>query len=82
MSDWKRHELAGDEREQLLLDANDRCVAAVDLPGVPAGTPGRVAVANGFSWRRYRVRFENGVELAHLDARHIAPAPRRGRFGR
>ncbi len=38
-----------------------------DLPGVPAGTAGKIALANGFAWRRYWVRFANGVVLGHID---------------
>ena len=32
---------------------------------------GKVLLANGMNWRRYRVLFENGQELGHLDDRHI-----------
>ena len=45
----------------------DRVVAAEDLPGVPEGTPGRVIMVGGLTWIRYRVRFDNGVELGSLD---------------
>jgi hypothetical protein len=38
-----------------------------DLPGVPAGTPGKVSVANGFTWLRYWVRFNNGMVVGHVD---------------
>lgn len=48
-----------------------RVTAASDLPGVPAGTPGRVVMASGLEWIRYRVRFENGVELGSLDAKYL-----------
>ena len=44
------------------------------MPTFPAshqGTKGKVLVANGMNWRRYRILFENGTELGHLDARHI-----------
>jgi hypothetical protein len=43
-----------------------KVVAAVDLPGVPAGTPGRIVLEAGFRWFRYWVRFENGVELGSV----------------
>lgn len=46
---------------------NDTVKATVDLPGVPAGTEGRVKVINGFDWTRYWVFFDNGVELGQLD---------------
>lgn len=51
--------------------ARDKVVASVDLPGVPAGTRGRVIMRTGFSWIRYRVRFDNGLEVPWLDERHL-----------
>lgn len=57
----------------------DRVVAAEDRPGVPAGTPGRVVMVTGLSWIRYRVHFDNGVELSLLDGRYLNPAPARQR---
>ncbi len=45
----------------------DRVVATRDLPRVPAGTTGLVLVVQGVSWTRYRVRFDNGVELGLVD---------------
>ena len=56
-----------------------RSSATVDLPGVPTGTSGKVILANGFNWMRYRVRFENGAELADLDGRHLEPTGRTAR---
>ena len=53
----------------------DRVVAAEDRPGVPAGTRGRVVMVTGMSWIRYRVAFDNGVELSLLDGRYLKPAP-------
>jgi hypothetical protein len=41
--------------------------ATIDLPGVPEGTPGKVAMSNGITWKRYWVRFENGELLGHVD---------------
>ena len=52
----------------------DRVVAAEDLPGVPEGTPGVVVMVTGLSWIRYRVRFDNGLELNMLDARYLRRA--------
>jgi hypothetical protein len=52
----------------------DRVVAAEDRPGVPEGTPGTVVMVTGLSWIRYRVRFDNGVELNLLDGRYLRPA--------
>jgi len=48
------------------LRKREKVVAAVDLPGVPAGTPGRVVLEAGFRWFRYWVRFENGVEMGSV----------------
>ncbi|MEZ5144935.1 MAG: hypothetical protein R2726_20820 [Acidimicrobiales bacterium] len=41
---------------------HQKVVAAVDLPDVPAGTPGKVLMVNGLSWIRYHVLFDNGVK--------------------
>lgn len=49
-----------------------KVVAAVDLPGVPAGTPGKVFLVSGIDWIRYRVRFENGAEIGSLDRAVLA----------
>ncbi len=46
---------------------NDTVLATVDLPGVPAGTEGRIKLVNGFDWVRYWVFFDNGVDLGSLD---------------
>lgn len=53
------------------LERHEKVVANVDLPGVPAGTPGKVIVVGGLTWLRYRVLFDNGVEHGQLDGRHI-----------
>lgn len=41
--------------------------ATNDLPGVPKGTKGKVAMSNGVTWLRYWVRFENGELIGHVD---------------
>jgi len=48
-----------------------KVVAAVDLPGVPAGTFGKVWYAAGVTWIRYHVVFENGVELSNVDGHDL-----------
>ncbi len=48
-----------------------KVVAAVDLPGVPAGTPGKIWIVSGVTWIRYHVAFDNGGELANLDAAQL-----------
>jgi len=60
----------------------DRVLAAQDLPGVPEATPGRIVMVTGLSWIRYRVRFDNGVELNMLDARYLTPVDSRKRRAR
>lgn len=57
---------------------NDRVVAAVDLPGIPAGTPGRVKLINGFTWIRYWVSFENGREMGSLDRAQLTLVDKAG----
>ena len=48
-----------------------KVVAVVDLPGVPAGTFGKVWFVSGVTWIRYHVAFENGEELANVDGGDI-----------
>ncbi|MCY3648187.1 MAG: hypothetical protein F4Y99_01355 [Acidimicrobiaceae bacterium] len=38
-----------------------------ELPGVPRGTEGKVAMANGFTWNRYWVRLVDGRVVGHID---------------
>lgn len=38
-----------------------------DIRGYPAGSLGKVALANGFSWQRYWVRFTDGESVGHID---------------
>ena len=73
---WKPHALANPHADQIDLRIGDKVVANTDLDGVPAGTAGKVILANGFNWQRYRVLFENGVEHGDLDARQIAATGR------
>lgn len=79
MSQWTPHKLAGEPLDALVLKPGQRCRSKVDLPGVPAGTEGKVTVANGFSWLRYWVRFDNGVEVGSLDARQLELIPKKKR---
>ena len=63
---WKPHALSKPHDDQLDLRIGDRVQATVDLVDVrggrdvPSGTVGRVILANGFNWQRYRVLFDNG----------------------
>jgi hypothetical protein len=79
MQMWKPHALANPHEGQIDLRMGDRVRASVDLPGVASGTKGKVILANGFNWQRYRVLFENGVELGDLDHRNLEPLGRAAR---
>ena len=37
----------------------------------PRRSEGKVLLANGFNWQRYRVLFDNGAEVGDLDHRHL-----------
>lgn len=76
MTFWKPHALAKPHANQLDLRMGDRVVSTVDLHGVAAGTEGKVILANGFNWQRYRVLFVNGIEIGDLDQRNIEPTGR------
>ena len=76
MQFWKPHALAKPHEGQLDLRMGDRVRSTVDLPSVPAGTEGKVILANGFNWQRYRVLFDNGAEMGDLDHRHLEPIGR------
>jgi hypothetical protein len=76
MTYWKPHSLAVPHQGQLDLRIGDRVENFEELPGVPVGTAGKVILANGFNWQRYRVLFRNGVELGDLDHRHLTPTGR------
>ena len=76
MSPWKPHPLAGDARPQLDVPMGARVRTIVDLPDVPTGTEGKVILADGLAWRRYTVRFSNGVEHTFLDGRHLEAMPK------
>ncbi|MET0146185.1 MAG: hypothetical protein ABW328_15600 [Ilumatobacteraceae bacterium] len=76
MQFWKPHALAQPATDQLDLRTGDKVEAIIDLPGVAVGTTGKVILANGFNWQRYRVLFTDGTELGDLDQRHIEPIGR------
>ena len=76
MTTWKPHSLAKPHADQLDLRMGDRVRTTVEIPGVPVGTEGKVILANGFNWQRYRVLFSNGTELPDLDQRTIEPIGR------
>jgi hypothetical protein len=45
-----------------------------DIPGHPAGSTGKVAVANGFTWLRYWIRFSDGSTVGHVDHGSVVKA--------
>src|SRR5262249_34001504 len=53
-------------KDEQKFKRHEKVVAAVDLPGVPAGTKGKVQIVNGLAWIRYWVVFENGAEVGQL----------------
>jgi hypothetical protein len=55
---------------------NDKVRSIAAIHGVPVGTEGKVILANGFNWQRYRVLFDNGVEVGDLDGRQLEPIGR------
>ncbi|MDQ1404228.1 MAG: hypothetical protein QOG03_2544 [Actinomycetota bacterium] len=77
MPTWNAHSLADKTSDPLDLGKGDKVKASVDLPGVPAGTAGEVALANGFIWKRFWVRFDNGVTLGSLDSHQLEPVAAR-----
>ena len=70
---WKPHALANPHQNQLDLGMGDAVRSTVELTGVPVGSEGKIILANGFNWLRYRVRFTNGLELGDLDHPNIEP---------
>lgn len=79
MTSWKPHALAKPHANQLDLRMGDRVVSTAEIIGVPVGTEGKVILANGFNWQRYRVLFANGAEVGDLDGRNIEPTGRTAR---
>ncbi len=76
MTLWKPHALAKPHADQLDLRIGDKVQSTVDLHEVPSGTEGKVILANGFNWLRYRVLFANGIEMGDLDHRNLEPIGR------
>ena len=76
MTLWKPHALANPHQGQINLRVGDKVVAKDGIDGAPEGTEGKVILANGFNWLRYRVLFSNGQEIGDLDHRHLQPIGR------
>jgi hypothetical protein len=73
---WKPHALATPHEGQIDLKMGDKVRTTAEVHGVPVGTEGKVLLANGFNWLRYRVLFDNGAEVGDLDHRNIEPIGR------
>lgn len=73
---WKPHALATPHDGQIDLKIGDRVRTITDLHDVPSGVEGKILLANGFNWQRYRVLFDNGAEVGDLDHRQIEPIGR------
>lgn len=76
MDSWKPHKLATPHANQIDMKIGDKVRTTAEVHGVPVGTEGKVILANGFSWLRYRVLFENGAEVGDLDHRNLEPIGR------
>ena len=50
-----------------------RVIVNEDLPGVPEGTPGKCGRGLGFAIKRYRVRFDNDVEVISVAHSKLVP---------
>lgn len=50
-----------------------RVVVTEDIPGVPEGTPGKCGRGLGFAIKRYRVRFDNDVEVISVAHSKLVP---------
>jgi hypothetical protein len=58
-----------------VLKRKSKVRAFTALPGVPEGTPGKVALVNGWDeWIRYHVMFDNGANIGSLNRQHLVPA--------
>ena len=57
---------------------NEVVLATEDLPGIPARSAGKVKMVAGFSWKRYWVFFDNGIQMGSLDSDQLVETPRLG----
>jgi hypothetical protein len=73
MQFWKPHALATPHEGQLDMKIGDKVRTTVEMHGIPTGTEGKVILANGFNWMRYRVLFDRGAEQGDLDHRNLEP---------
>ena len=48
-------------------------IATCDLKAIDSGTKGKIQLANGLgNWKRYWVRFENGLVMGHVSHNDLA----------
>ena len=69
-----------DELQARTLKRGEKVRLVAELPGVAAGARGKVAMANGFSWHRYWVRFSDGRVMGHIDHGDLVRAKHYERF--
>lgn len=63
------------------LQRKSKVRAFEDLPGVPEGTAGKIALVGGWDkWIRYHVLFDNGVNIGSINREALAPAKRYAEF--
>ncbi len=63
------------------LKRKSKVIAFDDLPGVPEGTRGRIAIVGGWDrWIRYHVLWDNGVTLGSINREHLVPAKKYEQF--
>ena len=79
--DIRAHDRAEDIAREIgnddVLKRKSKIVAFIDLPGVPEGTKGLVALVGGWDkWIRYHVLFDNGVTLGSVNREFLAPVKR------
>lgn len=55
------------------LKPHTKVRSVIDLPKVPKYTDGKVQLANGLSWIRYWVQFDNGEVIGHVSHGDIVP---------
>ena len=68
------------ELQGRVLRRGDRVRLVSELPGVPLGAEGKVAMANGFTWNRYWVRFADGQVVGHVDHSDLVRSKHYERF--
>ena len=57
------------------ITKNDIVALIEDLPGVPAGTLGKVLMVTGFTWLRLNVLFTNSVNVGQIDRAKLRLLP-------